>query len=122
MSGVYIKGMEMPENCSQCQLVSGYLIFREEDCSDEPIGGYHCRVRRLKTLEHNHRPSYCPLVEVPDHGDLIDRDEVGAWIDGWHTKNEYYHPYSKGKTMPTSEVVDLVKQVPAVIPAERSEE
>ena len=59
MSGVYIKGMEMPKNCCICHFSSHDMcLLCKRDAEDW----------------FENRPEYCPLVEVPDHGDLIDRD------------------------------------------------
>ena len=56
MSGVYIKGRKPPNSCDDCWV---------SDCpNDEHIDGYRMM----------DRPYYCPLIPVPDHGDLIDRD------------------------------------------------
>lgn len=44
--------------------------------------------------------------------DLISRDELGAAIDNWLTIDRYYHPYSKQKTIPVSEVIDIIKLLP----------
>ena len=45
--GIYLPNMEMPKNCLECPLV--VCLSVESDC---------------------------PLVSVPSHGDLIDRDEL----------------------------------------------
>ena len=45
--GIYLPNMEMPKNCLECPLV--VCLSVESDC---------------------------PLVPVPSHGDLIDRDEL----------------------------------------------
>ena len=61
MSGIYIKGMEIPKNCFLCQL--SYLRENRLYCyqtKDEVI--------RAKIADN------CPLVPVPPHGDLIDKD------------------------------------------------
>ena len=57
---VLIKGMEMPSKCGEC-------FLRVEECKQ--------RIYMEK------RPPHCPLVEVPPHGDLIDRDALIK--DGW---------------------------------------
>lgn len=66
--GVYIKGMEMPHDCEECKLcviipVGDYQIFRK------------C-VALNKRAEYVIRRKDCPLIEVPQHGDLIDRDAL----------------------------------------------
>ena len=67
MSGIYIKGMEMPNRCVDCPLgiwedreVMPYCAVTDECfCVNEFIGK---------------RSEDCPLVSVPDHGRLIDVD------------------------------------------------
>lgn len=71
MSGIYIKGMEMPKNCLDCP------------CCDD-MGGAYCRPLQKKlglAFASLYKPDDCPLIEVPKHGDLIDRDMVleKAW-------------------------------------------
>ena len=53
-----------------------------------------------------------PLIEIPDHGDLIDRDEL--------MKHGVYMPRDGGN-LPVV-YMSYVKGSKAVIPAERSEE
>lgn len=61
MAGVYIKNMKMPSTCDEC--LSGFV---------KTIG---C-TKRLGFFERDtQRHPECPLVEVEDHGNLIDRDD-----------------------------------------------
>ena len=55
---VLIKGLKMPEKCNEC-----WFCVDGEYC--EAINEYF-----------HEKPKSCPLVELPDHGDLIDRDEL----------------------------------------------
>ena len=55
MSGVFIKGFSVPNNCGACPLRLAW-----------------CR-ERIYMVE---RPQRCPLVPVPDHGRLIDADAL----------------------------------------------
>ena len=55
---VLIKGMEMPQNCEECDV--------KAVCKN-----YWKLIRKQHT-----RPSWCPRVSVPPHGDLIDRDAL----------------------------------------------
>lgn len=66
---VYIPGMELPKNCP-CELVGiGYDLY----CSF--TGGNPSRVEEYyECCNNDSRPDWCPLVEVPPHGDLFDRD------------------------------------------------
>lgn len=45
--------------------------------------------------------------------DLISRKELGAAIDNWLAIDRYYHPYSKQKTIPVSELIDIIKLLPS---------
>ena len=69
--GVYIKGMEMPKSCP-CILVGvGYDLY----CSF--TSGIPSRMREYgECCEKETRPDWCPLVEIPSHGRLIDADAL----------------------------------------------
>ena len=97
MKGVYIKGMEMPKNCSSeyCPIISRVCTLYSE--SSEFL------------FERRHPD--CPLVEVPDHGDLIDRDEVMKKLMKKHSSWFY-----EG-----DEVCESIKAAPAVIPGDTEE-
>lgn len=53
--GVYIKGFPLPNNCGACPLRLAW-----------------CRERIYMVT----RPERCPLIPVPEHGPLVDVDEV----------------------------------------------
>ena len=60
---ILIKGMEMPKNCFLCPLsfLQGERLFCVQTKEE---------VLRAKI------DSNCPLVELPPHGDLIDREAL----------------------------------------------
>lgn len=58
---VLIKGMKMPQSCNEC--VAKYF-----DCC------YVSPPESNGICPFDGRPKWCPLVEIPPHGDLIDRD------------------------------------------------
>ena len=62
--GVYID-MKMPDKCGHCRFATAF------DCG---VDG-----KFIKT--HDARRKDCPLIEIPPHGDLIDRDALIK--DGW---------------------------------------
>ena len=67
MSGIYIKGMEMPDNCAIC-------VFEIKNI---------CCVTGIHVEACDRHPD-CPLIEVQDHGRLIDADALeinDAWIE-----------------------------------------
>ena len=65
--GVYIKGMEMPTSCADCPIGDSLC------CSLMP-GVPALWKEYTIAIKTNRRHSSCPLVHVPPHGDLIDRD------------------------------------------------
>ena len=67
MSGVYIGGMEMPTGCDTCP------FEHFGDC----YGGKAKRIMDIdEEIANGVRHKRCPLVPVPDHGDLIDRQAL----------------------------------------------
>ena len=72
--GVYIKGMEMPKNCITCPLCEC-----RNECAYCEVGDKYLSWDWDERLRNN-RNDKCPLVEVPQHGDLIDRDELDDWF------------------------------------------
>ena len=80
--GVYIKGMEMPKSCIDCP-----CYYPEY---------YECNiVHNCNPISHNDPiPQYCPLIEVPKHGRLIDADAlttVTEMVNGkWKTYLEVF--------------------------------
>ena len=76
---ILIKGMDMPKSCNECfaqqHIPAGidhypfdYCVFENWQLSRTPL--------TLTEKELKSRPSYCPLVPVPPHGDLIDRNAL----------------------------------------------
>ena len=58
---VYIKGMEMPKNCIDCAF--GW-------------NGWCHRINNRAFVEVDMRRHDCPLIHVPEHGQLIDKATV----------------------------------------------
>ena len=94
MSDLLIRGMEMPE------IENNHGIKAEIRMLDGKLelgimtGGYYC----------SQEWTYYPLVEIPDHGDLIDRDELGEF--------PYNMDFCDG-----GEADEWVRNAPTVIPA-----
>ena len=76
--GVYIKGMEMPTTCAKCPL--GHINAKKYviECYAE----YPTKLFDYDLARHSTNP-FCPLVPVPDHGRLVDADDVALQIDEW---------------------------------------
>ena len=67
--GVYIKGMEMPKSCGDCKAFVCYRQWAGD------VGDCFCGITKNDAKAKGKNPD-CPLVHVPPHGDLIDRDEL----------------------------------------------
>lgn len=68
MSGIYIKGMEMPKSCSDC--FAEQRIGSDFGCG---IIGFEDGNTTCFTRE---RRKDCPLIPAPDHGRLVDADAL----------------------------------------------
>ena len=70
---ILIKGMRMPENCIKCPMQFGGMCYVMPAEVDES--------RVAPTVEDawkQGKPDWCPLVEIPEHGRLIDADKMCA--------------------------------------------
>ena len=99
MSGIYIPGIKMPENCGSCPLFDGVYTHMEDDDM------YFCNLGvSLNYWQYaGKEEKYCPLVSVPDHGRLIDADAVDT---------SYSDP----------EVIETLDDAPTIIPADKDGE
>lgn len=73
MSGVYIRGMEMPINCCHCPLMGYDPDIEWVDGGRETQGAYICVITH-ELIDNTKREEHCPLHPVPAHGRLIDAD------------------------------------------------
>jgi len=100
---ILIKGMEMPTSCDNCWALDDYGDYPRCRITEEQRG-YNFPIREK-------RMDKCPLVPVPPHGDLIDRDalmqhEVLLLRDGGRLSIIY---------------ASYVRNAPTIIPAEEGE-
>ena len=109
MSGIYINGMDMPQNCWSCAFLDGEY-------------GY-CIIDGLS--RDAEEKTNCPLIPIPDHGRLIDAD---ALID--HAivlKRDAIHAYEwTGKSCEwdtriteRGRFVVAIEDSPTIIPADK---
>lgn len=103
---ILIKGVGIPSKCIECRLM--------RRCGKDDLD-YVCMPARVYvedlTNAYKPRPDYCPLVPVPEHGDLIDRDAL--------MKGEGRYIISFGK-----EGIDVAEiyRAPTIIPADDPKE
>ena len=108
MSGVYIKGLEMPTNCFLCPLsaLNGERLF--------------CEVTKDEVLMAK-KPSDCPLILVPDHGRLIDADALITTFCEWGTRLERGRKLVITMCEAKQAIADIIEDAPTIIPSEEGE-
>ena len=117
MSGVYIPGMEMPTDCFDCQFALDGMCVAMTPVS----------TRRWTSEETT---NYCPLIPVPDHGDLIDRTALYANAAEWEMQARHLavtspdaRTFDKWQTI-LSERASFkfdVADAPTIIPADKED-
>ena len=112
--GIYIKGMEMPKNCHDCEMSA--LV----DVSDGLA--YGCQALKEMIFNDRERLPDCPLIELPPHGDLIDRNELLADV---RQSVVFSHRPSIGEMQLACEelrgankIIDRIKVAPIVVESE----
>lgn len=110
--GIYIKGLKMPITCDDCIVPLSKCDFLMK------------------------RADACPLVAVPDHGDLIDRDafikvnreylckdcERRKGVKNGRKRTLYEIGGVPCRACGVEDMFEYLDDAPVVIPAERSEE
>lgn len=106
---IMIKGMNMPKNCHECQLFE----------SKYHCHGCHAVPKSFNDMDMwnfvGDRPSWCPLIELPPHGRLIDAKVF---------RNSCYKHYSDfidGKIDGKTALLNIEKEIidaPTIIEAE----
>ena len=100
---ILIKGMEMPTRCFSCPMCD--VENAEVNCAISH--GSYIDYREVDPkVAIQERPSWCPLIEVPPHGRLIDADAL------LKTAMENFDFVPRW----------MVKEAPTVIPADKDGE
>ena len=98
---VLIKGMEMPKSCDECRI----MVFEDTNFVPELFCGCPI-VFKARPQGVGHRPDYCPLVEVPPHGRLIDADCC----------NGYFYEHMSDDMMIAA--MNAINEMPTIIESE----
>lgn len=103
MAGVYIKGARLPDACWNC-------------------GWDPCMLWNYDRGDAPKHPD-CPLVEVPDHGDLMDRDKLCKEMTDFCGKQNEEAAYTGNRLVRISwdDAYNFVENAPVVIPADKEE-
>ena len=100
---VLVKDMKMPKNCDECRI----MTYEDTNCISVHELFCGCPiVFRAHPQHEEHRPDYCPLIEVPKHGRLIDADALSQMFDS----DESFG----------AAVLDIIADTPTIIEAEDS--
>ena len=104
---VYIEGMEMPTRCCECRLSTCHS-FKERPLCDVLVEYMSYGEWEAKRLDN------CPLVTIPPHGDLIDRDAAAEkiWDDMRFPSNLANAQF----------FVNELREMPTIIPADEPKE
>ena len=105
MSGIYIKGMEMPYDCPVCPLSHWNAVGNFTGCEIKK------RFFSPAEMLESGRPSFCPLVPVPDHGRLIDADALDADLEK--------QDMTTGEWDTIGFSISEIDNAPSVIPADK---
>jgi hypothetical protein len=119
MSGIYIKGMEMPKTCCYCPLM-GYDPDREWFDSMARTGAHICALTG-ELIDSTKRAELCPLVPVPPHGRLIDADALSSKLTDL-AENEWNQRTGTTWAGAFEDVDGFVQDAPTIIPADQAEE
>ena len=105
MTDILIRGVEMPQNCFECALFSNCDSCEGYECYCGAIGA----IGYCEAVPKDSRREDCPLVELPQHGDLCDRSVILAQYDTEHEGEP-----GRART--------IIMNAPVVVPAERRDE
>lgn len=129
MSGIYIKGMEMPKNCFDCPLFDD--VYTNADGDDDYICGLGVPLDYYQASGKTKKD--CPLVPVPEHGKLKKRvvyrgDIFNALesariiaLDGILT-DRYKDGFHDGLKRALEILANEVQDVPTNVPADNPKE
>lgn len=96
---VLIRGMEMPQKCGKCKL---YHVEHPMHCM--AVEGH----RTVGAPYGMSRPDWCPLIELPPHGNLKDESDIISLIEVMFCKDNDGMEHA----------IQCVKDAPTVIEAE----
>jgi len=106
MSDILVRGMRMPQNCIDCRL-SDRLIDNE------------CPFISIDKRDYRHkRYEKCPLVELPAHGNLIDRDAEQLKNKLKLIREAEVQIYGRGSWGFAIKAKDAIYDASVIIPAE----
>lgn len=97
---VLIEGMEMPPRCGRCDMCT--QVF-----DDGTFDHYECCITAAIIDNLGEKMDDCPLILVPPHGDLIERDKL--------REKEFIHDGDAYAVVMSRDI----RNAPIIIPAEK---
>lgn len=112
MSDLLIKNLELPKSCSVCPLCEFGIDYKEnpyETCRATGKVSVGIRVKG--------RRDDCPLMELSEHGDLIDRDNLIEYISDTFCKPCKRSKPTVCRACDFGDVMDIIEEeTPVVLP------
>ena len=117
---VLVKGMEMPTRCFSCPMCD--VENAEVNCVFSH--GFYIEYRDVDPqIAMQARPDWCPLIEIPPHGRLIDADKLIAKQE--EDAEIFMGSTNYGDKVRYDEAMNAVANIvnaPTVIPADKDGE
>ena len=112
---VLVKGMEMPSSCSMCPMAHRNYRLEAEETQ------LACYAKGEWVSDDGERPVWCPLIELPPHGRLIDAD---ALEDKCHrmSQDEWNKSTSTTWGYAYATFESEVEDAPTIIPADKEKD
>lgn len=116
---VLIKGMELPKDCMYCKMAYYNASDEFTGCAVVPDKRYamHNDAVYAKSTQ---RPDWCPLIEIPAHGRLIDADKMNDLL--LKEKEKVIGSGDKLGAFAVGFAMGFIYKEPTVIEAEGSED
>ena len=110
---VYIKGMEMPTECSR----KGCPLF---SCTAAYETGMICTVLN-EYVEPNKKNPRCPLIPVPEHGRMIDADALQSVTIEQQSNDYNIKAVPRNWAYAFCAFEEIVADAPTIIPADKED-
>ena len=118
--------MKMPESCGVCKMHflgdPDYICCQITDRIPKIVGKFHnSRINldaRKASIESVARPDWCPLIEVPEHGRLIDADVFERNLIPMQNARNQNNLVARG----IRKARGVARDLPTVIPADKDGE
>lgn len=113
MSGVYIKGMQMPERCIDCD-----FLHEDRNYYGDVISQNCFITNKELALHKKERRPDCPLIDVPDHGRLGDFDALAKALRDEALQHTIIGDLNR-MTFGVGDALCRISCAPTVIPADK---